>query len=165
MTAGTLSGAGQTSRKPPRHGISRYRAGCRCALCRGANAARVARNRARRAADPDRLTHGTRSAYDAGCRCQPCSDERRIAYMKNEGGYREHWWRRVVTETYRAARDAWAALRESKSALAWSVAGAANSNVGCAQLGDDEFRQLHPPPVLRDVLCGLRASDSMYLTL
>lgn len=53
---------------------------------------------------------------------------------------RPHWWRELVTSTYRDARDAWHALRESEP---------------CLQLEDDEFRQLHPPPTLRSVLVGL----------
>lgn len=85
-----------------RHGISGYRRGCPCHVCRTANAGRVARNRARRRADPSRLAHGTISAYGAGCRCQPCRDERKIQYMTREGGYRPNTWR----ELRRGARAA-----------------------------------------------------------
>lgn len=48
---------------------------CRCDLCREAQRARVAQNRADRLVS-GRLNHGTRSAYDAGCRCLPCTVHR-----------------------------------------------------------------------------------------
>lgn len=65
-----------------------------------------------------------------------------------------HWWRELVTSTYRDARDAWEARRES-GAPAWGAAGAANSGVALYQLSDEEFAQLHPPPRFADFLVGL----------
>jgi len=51
------------------HGTrARYRRGCRCDSCRGANAAYDRKLRAR-AGLPE---HGKRSTYTAGCRCDPC---------------------------------------------------------------------------------------------
>lgn len=65
-----------------------------------------------------------------------------------------HWWRELVTHTYRDARAAWEHRRES-SAPAWGAAGAAHSSAGCHQLTDEEYRELYPPPLFRDVLIGL----------
>lgn len=144
------------------HGIGGYRSGCKCVICRAANALRVARNRARRAADPDRLSHGTRSAYDAGCRCEPCTDERRIAYLR-EGGYRPHRWREYVTAAYHEARDALAAIRESRRP-AWRAAGGANSGAGCDQLSDAEFAAAYGRVTFRDILHGARGwATSAYV--
>lgn len=65
-----------------------------------------------------------------------------------------HWWREMVTETYRDWRASWEEGRES-NLPAWGVAGAANSGVACHQLSDEEYATLHPAPLFRDVLVGL----------
>lgn len=53
----------------PDHGTrARYSRGCRCELCRGANAAYDRELRAR-AGLP---VHGTRGGYQKGCRCDEC---------------------------------------------------------------------------------------------
>lgn len=65
-----------------------------------------------------------------------------------------HWWRELVTATYRDWLAGWEQLRES-DAPAWGTPGAANSGVCCYQLSDEEFRALHPQPLFRDVLVGL----------
>lgn len=73
-----------------------------------------------------------------------------------------HWWRELVTNTYRDARDAWEARRES-GAPAWNAAGAANSDVAMYQLSDQEYAELYPPPRFGDFLAelasGARAPD------
>lgn len=140
------------------HGRTGYdRHGCKCTVCRVANnehvrAVRAAR-RARLDQAPDDPAHGSCGAYDAGCRCPECLEYRERRYAAEEG-YRPHWWRDLVTETYRNSRTAWEALRES-SAPAYGIAGAAGSDAACYQLTDAEFAELHPIPMLRDVLVAL----------
>lgn len=51
-----------------------------------------------------------------------------------------HWWRDLVTQHHRDARDAWERLRESEPFL---------------QYEDDEFRAELPPPTLKDAMVGL----------
>lgn len=70
----------------------------------------------------------------------------------NTGG--RHWWRDLVTSTYRDARDAWEARRESDQP-AWNAPGAAHSGVACHQLSDEEFADLYPPPLFGDFLAHL----------
>lgn len=124
-----------------RRGYDRDR--CRCTLCRAVNADRVARNRAARFANPERLNHGHRSAYDAGCRCEACSLVRQSAYWR-EGGPRPHRWRESVTEAYRLAVYSWEARLESRHYMNWSA---------------DEFAEEIPrPPTFRSVLIGLAGS-------
>lgn len=53
---------------------------------------------------------------------------------------RPHWWRELVTNVYRDARDARAALRESTAYL---------------QHERDDFDLEHPPVRLSDVMRGL----------
>ena len=53
---------------------------------------------------------------------------------------RRHWWRELVTNVYRDARDAREALRESGPYL---------------QHERDEFDREHPPVALRDIMVGL----------
>lgn len=62
-----------------------------------------------------------------------------------------HWWRELVTQTYRAARDARSALRESSHPV-YSVAGTANSGAAAYQLSDAEFDEAFPAPRFGDVL-------------
>lgn len=66
---------------------------------------------------------------------------------------RRHWWRDLVTETYHAARDARAHLRESGTHL--DVAGGAHANVSAYQVEAAEFDQAHPPVTLAEVMRGL----------
>ena len=67
----------------PDHGVTRYvDYGCRCPVCRAANADRHRELRAARATQrPETnpsLPHGTRSTYvNHGCRCEPCVDAQR----------------------------------------------------------------------------------------
>lgn len=63
---------------------------------------------------------------------------------------RRHWWRELVTDTYRAARDAREALRESGHHV--DTAGAAHSQVAAYQLSAQEFDDAHPPVTFRQVL-------------
>lgn len=140
------------------HGRAGYdRHGCRCIDCRTANTEHVravrAARRARLDQAPDDTAHGTQGAYDAGCRCVTCREHRKRRYAAQEG-YRPHWWRDLVTATYRNARYAWEATRES-SAPAYRVAGAAGSDAACYQLSDAEYAELHSPPTLRGVLVAL----------
>lgn len=51
-----------------------------------------------------------------------------------------HWWRELVTEHHRNARDAWEALRESEPFLQHEAA---------------EFTTEHRPPTLKDAMIGL----------
>ena len=70
---------------PPEHGVTRYDDyGCRCEVCREANAERHRAGRARRALsepeDNSLLAHGTKSTYaNHGCRCDLCVDAQRRA--------------------------------------------------------------------------------------
>lgn len=73
-------------------------------------------------------------------------------------GYRTHQWRVFVTEVYRAARQAWEDHRESHRPVPQAT-GAAHSTVGAAQLSDEEFRLLHPPPTFKNTLIGLRHEE------
>lgn len=66
-----------------------------------------------------------------------------------------HWWRDLVTATYRDARDARDALRQSGAAAHGNTAGAAHSMAAWCQLSDEEFAQEVPPVLFRDVLTGL----------
>lgn len=68
-----------------------------------------------------------------------------------------HWWRELVTRTYRDARDARDRLRESTQPAGGRVAGTAHSDVSYAQLTDDEFAQVVPPVSFGEVLSGLSA--------
>ena len=70
---------------PPEHGVTRYDDyGCRCQVCRTANAERHRELRARRAAtrpenDPF-LEHGSKSTYiNYGCRCAACTEAQQDA--------------------------------------------------------------------------------------
>lgn len=136
---------------------------CRCADCRRANAEHVAGTRSRRRArladspspesDPG---HGTQGGYDAGCRCEACSLVRQSRYWNEEHGPRRHLWREHVTETYRSARDAWEALRESGTLVPASFS--SGGEVAAYQLEEFEFRQWQPAPTLRHILEGLKDS-------
>jgi len=53
---------------------------------------------------------------------------------------RRHWWRELVTNVYRDARDAREALRESDPYL---------------QHERDDFDRAHPPVTLRSIMVGL----------
>ena len=70
---------------PPDHGVTRYdNYGCRCEVCRAANADRHRELRSRRAAsrpeDNVGLAHGSRSTYVSyGCRCERCVEAQRAA--------------------------------------------------------------------------------------
>lgn len=105
-----------------KHGRSGYeRHGCRCAICRAGNAAKVAATRARRLArlkatpTPEAHPgHGTYAGYDAGCRCEACLLHRQSRYWREEGP-RRHGWREYVTEVYRDARIAWERLFEEET--------------------------------------------------
>jgi hypothetical protein len=66
-----------------------------------------------------------------------------------------HWWRDYVTETFRAADNARAALRESGGDAGGHAAGAAGSNAGYYQLTDEEFDAQHPRPRLKDFMVAL----------
>lgn len=61
----------------PRHGKNGYsNLGCRCEICRAANAESQAAARVRRAAQPlpDGAEHGSDNAYtNYACRCRPCT--------------------------------------------------------------------------------------------
>ncbi|MFE1767268.1 hypothetical protein ACFW81_24000 [Streptomyces angustmyceticus] len=66
-----------TGPQPISHGITRYRKGCRCQVCRSANTKVNRKARARRKANPetaDRAGHGKVNTYNNYCcRCEPCS--------------------------------------------------------------------------------------------
>lgn len=146
------------------HGRTGYeRHGCRCPICRAANALHCAKVRARRLArmrdDEQHASHGTDNGYNAGCRCEACKMTKVIRYAR-ERGYRRHAWRELVTSTYHAAREAWEQLREattygylyhrsstSRDRSTWSHATYADEHAA--------FRHAHPPPTLRSVLEGL----------
>ncbi len=69
-----------------------------------------------------------------------------------------HWWRELVTETWRAAMDARDGLRESGVPIrAGAVPGTAGANVSHYQLTDQEFDQLYPKVGLGDVMRELSA--------
>lgn len=61
------------------------------------------------------------------------------------------WVREAITD-YRAARDAWDALRESAKPAPASVAGTNGATVALHQLEDADFVAAHPPPAFRDFL-------------
>ena len=145
------------------HGRNSYeRHGCRCVICRAGNAVKVAATRARRMARLADSTpegddgHGTTGGYDSGCRCEACSLTRQSRYWREEGT-RRHYWRELVTETFRSARAAWEALRESGTPAPTSAPGVAHSGVAMLQLEDEDFRRAFPAPTLRSVLEGLAA--------
>lgn len=73
-----------------------------------------------------------------------------------------HWWREWVTDSYRSARDAWEARRES-GAAAYGAAGAANSDAAAYQLSDAEYAELYPPPTFRDVLQALSCRADPFI--
>lgn len=125
--------------------MTAYRKGCRCPRCRAANADRVRRNRAARLADPSRLTHGTRSAYEAGCRCEDCTWARRAAYWMLEGGPRAHWWRNLTHETWWLETQVWFDRRETL-AMGYTTE-------------QNEFERDHPRPQFKHTLIGLAQSE------
>lgn len=61
----------------PRHGLYRYRLGCRCDECRAALTQMHRRWKERKKTDPtaaDRAGHGKASTYsNYGCRCESCT--------------------------------------------------------------------------------------------
>lgn len=64
--------------KPFEHGMGGYRKGCKCDVCRAANALRYMEDQrdrcARLKADPSIRPHGDPSTYhNWGCRCIPCT--------------------------------------------------------------------------------------------
>lgn len=63
-----------------------------------------------------------------------------------------HWWRQLVTETYRAAAAARDSLRESAQDAGGQVAGTAGSTAGYLQLTEAEFDELVPRVRLGDVM-------------
>ncbi len=57
----------------PEHGTTKmYRRGCRCELCRAANAAEYRALMERYRAEGGRGEHGTVYRYKTGCRCDEC---------------------------------------------------------------------------------------------
>lgn len=58
-----------------------------------------------------------------------------------------HWWREFCTQTYRDARHAWEALRESSL---------------CFQMEDDEFRATYTAPTFKATLIGLRGHGKRW---
>lgn len=70
----------------------------------------------------------------------PCVVAWSLALAPTVRPRRVHWWRELVTNVYRDARDARAALRESGPYL---------------QHEGDEFDREHPPVTLREVMVGL----------
>lgn len=63
---------------------------------------------------------------------------------------RRHWWRELVTDTWRAASDAREALRESGHLV--DVAGGVGAQVSAYQLEAEEFDRLYPAPRLADYM-------------
>jgi hypothetical protein len=63
-----------------------------------------------------------------------------------------HWWRELVTSTFRDHRDARDALRESSTVVNGH---GADTTVAAYQLEDAEFDQRFPKPTLRAVMVGL----------
>ena len=62
-------------------------------------------------------------------------------------------WMADALSSYRDARHAWEALRESGAVVATSaLAGGDGANVSCYQLEDDEYRAAFPPPRLADFI-------------
>lgn len=145
------------------HGRSGYeKHGCRCPVCRAANAAKVARTRARRLlrlqaspvpeSDPG---HGTHGGYDAGCRCEACVMRRRVRYWTEEGGPRRHAWREWVASVYRDARHAWEARFEAETGRSYAPGLLSRERRRERRGGRREvtdFLERHPPPLLRDFL-------------
>jgi hypothetical protein len=70
----------------------------------------------------------------------PCVVAWAIALAPTVQPRRVHWWRELVTNVYRDARDARDALRQSGPYL---------------QHEDDDFDREHPKVLLRDVMVGL----------
>lgn len=59
-----------------------WQRGCRCDLCRAANAVRFKKMRTERAGNqiPEHVTHGTLTCYrNWGCRCDPCTNANTLA--------------------------------------------------------------------------------------
>lgn len=144
------------------HGRSGYdKHGCRCALCRAANTAHVARVRAARLlrlrANPvpeHDDGHGTQGGYDAGCRCEACSMVRRVRYWRG-GGPRRHAWREWVCQVHRDARDAWEAAFEAATSMTYERGLISRERRRERRGGRREvtdFIEDHPPPVFRQVL-------------
>lgn len=155
------------------HGRTGYdRHGCRCEVCTAANTEHVRRVRERRKArllaspapesDPG---HGTIGGYDAGCRCEACRLIRQVRHWRSSGAPRRHYWREYVTEVYRAARDAWEALRESSTPLpSRTVTGGSGAVISAYQLETEEFARVHPPPTFKGFLIQLKDSLKNDLT-
>ena len=65
-----------------------------------------------------------------------------------------NWWREMNVTQFRDADYAWHSLRESGLAIhSGSVAGAGYNNA-YYQLSEEEFRELHPRPTLKELLIG-----------
>lgn len=156
------------------HGRPGYRRGCRCAICRAANAEMVAATRARRLArlaasspeeDPG---HGTTGGYDAGCRCEACRLVRQMRYWREENGPRRHHWREAVTQTFRDAREAWEQRFEVETGRTY-VRGLLTRERRRERRGGrrevTDFIRAYPPPTLRDVLVGLGGDSENLLAM
>lgn len=74
------------------HGLNAYGRGCRCAVCKSANAERARDYRRRRTeTGPPDSAHGTINAYqNYGCRCEQCraagAAANQAAYLARSGG-------------------------------------------------------------------------------
>ena len=71
---------------------------------------------------------------------------------------RRHWWRDLVTDTYRSARDARDALRESSC---YVDAPGGDYATAAYQVSDQEFDAHHPPVRLADVMRALSHRGAM----
>ncbi len=81
----------------PEHGTTKmYRRGCRCELCRAANAAEYRALMERYRAEGGRGEHGTVYRYKTGCRCDECraanteNHRKLMERYRAEGGRGEH---------------------------------------------------------------------------